>query len=888
MRRLLKKARRRRKIDRATDPTTDPTTDPKEQWCENDLFVEEIEPRILLSATWIDGTAGDDNPLSGTAVDDCIDGLAGNDTIFGLTGDDILRGGAGNDALDGGAGTDTADYTDATSAVTVDLSAGTASGGSGTDTLTSMEGVTGSSYGDTFNFASASNMDVYTVDGAGGNDTLDFSSYNIADAVFSDGKVMIDTGDGFAFEVNYSNVEDVVFADATADVRTTNWSTNFTSGTKTYIEGDAAFSVSLSGAGSVSISYTAATNTLSITDVTGTNSTTAITVTNYDGSNLTLGSVSVDTTVGSLTTNVDIGSVTITGANNTAIETLTVSNGAGTIDTMTVVKVDSGVAPVIDANVGTLIANSIDDPSSYTVTGDLDLFDGYEFDGGSLVVQRAYGQFDSSADLTPNASYSNNFATPTQVTISDASPATVGAPNVAPTAADWTLTTDHNTTYTLTAGDFSYADLDGEALTQVQITSLEHAGSLKLSGVDVTLDQVITKADIDAGNLTYAPGADQSGTGYDRFKFKVHDGNEYSLIEYTTTVDVDLNTTISWMAGKNTLIVSDDGVTWTDVGLPAAMGGNPIKDIHYGNGLWIMIGSNSAMARSVDGVTWTATDVTSIFGTQQLEDIYYSHDRGLWMIVSDDWTTATSADGINWTQTGDMKASGTVGSVGIIEAEGVWFAAYHGNAEGSSQLVRSLDDGATWDSVSSIDGSGSDGVIYGNGISLALTAGDADVANSLYSDDNWETVNTFTFPSPGNYMYEGVYGNGIFIAAVEGGGFHVSNDGVNWTWSSQSDHMYDVQFMNGTFIAQGYGSRFWSSTDGLNWTVVYDGAVDDAIEPTFGGAHNEISGLDFTDQTASALDTTVVSDAYVVTGFNGPLYVFAGGTADVEVRVNGG
>ena len=156
------------------------------------LSGETLEPRILLSATWIEGTAGADNPLDGTAAHDNIDGLAGNDTINGLAGDDILRGGAGNDTLDGGTGTDTADYSDATSAVTVDLSAGTATGGSGTDTLTSIEGVTGSSYDDTFDFTSASNNDVYTVDGAGGTDSINLSTYNIADAVFANGKVTID------------------------------------------------------------------------------------------------------------------------------------------------------------------------------------------------------------------------------------------------------------------------------------------------------------------------------------------------------------------------------------------------------------------------------------------------------------------------------------------------------------------------------------------------------------------------------------------------------------------------------------------------------------------------------------------------------------------------
>ncbi|MHC4078726.1 MAG: hypothetical protein ACYST0_09860, partial [Planctomycetota bacterium] len=399
MRRLLKKARRRRKIDRATDPTTDPTTDPKAQWSENDLFVEEIEPRILLSATWIDGTAGDDNPLNGTAVDDCIDGLAGNDTIFGLTGDDILRGGAGNDALDGGSGTDTADYTDATSSVTVDLSAGTASGGSGTDTLTSMEGVTGGTYDDTFNFASASNMDVYTVDGAGGNDTIDLSSYNIADAVFSDGKVMIDTGNGFAFEVNYSNVEDIQFADTLADVRTTNWSTALFAGTKTYIEGDTAFSVTLSGSGSVSIDYTAASNSLSITSTTGTDSGTAITVTNHDGSNLTFSSIANTNVVGSLTTNVDIGSITMSGGDLMRIETITVNNGAGTIGSLTYNQdlAWSGTH-TIDANVGTFAVPLDFDGGTVLITGDLETVNVDMFNGGSVVAEGVFGQFDSVTD----------------------------------------------------------------------------------------------------------------------------------------------------------------------------------------------------------------------------------------------------------------------------------------------------------------------------------------------------------------------------------------------------------------------------------------------------------------------------------------------------------
>ena len=89
----------------------------------------------------------------------------------------------------------------------------------------------------------------------------------------------------------------------------------------------------------------------------------------------------------------------------------------------------------------------------------------------------------------------------------------VTAVNDAPTAANNTVTTNEDTTYTFTAADFNYSDIDGDTLASIQITTLETVGALQLSGVDVTLNQVITKADIDAGNLKFVPVADANGSG---------------------------------------------------------------------------------------------------------------------------------------------------------------------------------------------------------------------------------------------------------------------------------------------------------------------------------------------------------------------------------------
>lgn len=102
----------------------------------------------LVSVETIQGSAYADS-LTGSTAADTLVGNAGNDTLAGLGGSDVLRGGAGADSFDGGGGGDTVDYQGAPSSVTVNLSAGTASGGDGSDpTLVSIETVQGSPYTD--------------------------------------------------------------------------------------------------------------------------------------------------------------------------------------------------------------------------------------------------------------------------------------------------------------------------------------------------------------------------------------------------------------------------------------------------------------------------------------------------------------------------------------------------------------------------------------------------------------------------------------------------------------------------------------------------------------------------------------------------------------------
>ncbi|MEJ8814261.1 calcium-binding protein [Variovorax ureilyticus] len=163
------------------------------------------------------------NTLTGAAGNDTLDGGTGNDTMVGGTGDDtyyvnistdvvtenasegtdtvisavtytlgnnvenlqlqtgningtgnaldnVLYAGAGNNTLNGQGGTDTVSYLYAASAVSVSLASTSAqaTGGSGSDTLSNLENLTGSNYNDSLTGSTGANI----LRGGLGNDTI--------------------------------------------------------------------------------------------------------------------------------------------------------------------------------------------------------------------------------------------------------------------------------------------------------------------------------------------------------------------------------------------------------------------------------------------------------------------------------------------------------------------------------------------------------------------------------------------------------------------------------------------------------------------------------------------------------------------------------------------
>ena len=131
-----------------------------------------------------------------------------------------------------------------------------------------------------------------------------------------------------------------------------------------------------------------------------------------------------------------------------------------------------------------------------------------------------------------------------ETTLSEAYPSsgTVLAAPVRPTAADGAVTTMEGVDYTFTADNFNYAAGNANLLVSVIITEApaELADELLLNGSQIT-DllhiglRTVSKADLDAGKLTFTPSPGGNGTS---FKFKVNDGTSDSAAEYTMTITV--------------------------------------------------------------------------------------------------------------------------------------------------------------------------------------------------------------------------------------------------------------------------------------------------------------------------------------------------------------
>ena len=225
-------------------------------------------------------------------------------------------------------------------------------------------------------------------------------------------------------------------------------------------------------------------------------------------------------------------------------------------------------------------------------------------------------------------------------------------------------------------------------------------------------------------------------------------------------------------------LVAQQNWRWAN-SLPASIAW---KDVAYGAGLYVAVGTDASIATSPDAVTWTMRRMS--YANMALNSVTFNN--GLFVAVGMGTPTAinaalimTSTDGITWTINTTIATSLSAQLMDVVYGGGTWII-----AGSTGNRILTSPDGLNW------------------------TIG-ADL---------------------GRNYFRGAYGAGRFVYTAGNNSVGYSTDGITWTFvpvtgtaGGSTPYIGDVAFTNGKFVAIGWNSNFngvaYYSTDGATWTA---------------------------------------------------------------------
>ena len=149
-------------------------------------------------------------------------------------------------------------------------------------------------------------------------------------------------------------------------------------------------------------------------------------------------------------------------------------------------------------------------------------------------------------------------------------------------------------------------------------------------------------------------------------------------------------------------------------------------------------------------------------------------------------------------------------------------------------ILRSTDNGSSWDNETSRTGDRLFGVISGNNTFVAVGTS-TNISRSIDNGTNWDNA---THAGSNFHTGDVDFGNNTFVAVGLAGSIERStNNGINWNSvaSGTGEDLKGVTFGNNTFIAVGLSGTILRSTDnGLSW--------DNATSPTAEQLHGVTFG----------------------------------------------
>lgn len=258
-------------------------------------------------------------------------------------------------------------------------------------------------------------------------------------------------------------------------------------------------------------------------------------------------------------------------------------------------------------------------------------------------------------------------------------------------------------------------------------------------------------------------------------------------------------------AGNNGISTSSNGISWT------IRSGTPFSSVAYGNGVFVAVGSSSAV--SSDGITWTSPSASPFVSSRNT----IAYGNGVFVAAGNGSTGYISSDGESWTTVVMNGFSGKdVKSVRYINDRFIAVGTGGGLSYGSNGTIwQSGSSGTTWELRD---------VAYGNGVYVAVgtaaSVGGVPINNILSSTDGVSFTARSNTSSSLNSI---VYAQDEFVA-ISSSVVAKSTDGITWTTLSFSNN--GTQSRAGT--AENIGGKVWIPGGGNGTTITSTNFVDGA------------------------------------------------------------
>ncbi|QDH81320.1 T9SS type B sorting domain-containing protein [Echinicola soli] len=293
--------------------------------------------------------------------------------------------------------------------------------------------------------------------------------------------------------------------------------------------------------------------------------------------------------------------------------------------------------------------------SSITLTGTIASINTY-IAGANVEFQNQSGNL---ADQALSISINDNGNTGSGGSLGDTESMTISitAGNALPIASSFSTSNGpyEDLVYTFSTSDVGYSDSDGDPLDHLLIEAIPGSGTLFLDadnddvydgGEEVSANQQISKADLDAGNLQYI----QNGSTNTSFQFEVSDGTDTSLGNYMASIIVIPVPTVTLSVNPSSKSEDIGSTTVVTATLSNSYGANTEVNLSFSGTATHLVDYN----RGSSSITIPTGGTSGTLTLQNInDDLYENHETVVMDISSITGGTEDGVQQVTYTITND-------------------------------------------------------------------------------------------------------------------------------------------------------------------------------------------------------------------------------------------